>query len=359
MSDTTIIIISGLIIITIIFYIYRRYPRQTQYTGRFSNEKAHYESLISLLKYSITIVVGLLSIIGYMTYSSGKEMRDSVEAENIKLKSEIESMKADIKEDVKDSKERAVRQIDNIKNEATSIARDEARKKIDDVFDKRNLDEFVTDVAEKRIEPQIKAMVDTALSKVKNFNQQRIDSEISEIESDNFILQLNGLKYFELHTQVEFSEDQAARLIAVINKKEVNEVIKTKIAMVLKNKEGNTIKSFFESTMLKGLSNQLNYFAVEYCLMHELKSNIDLFKRAIGNSASKSPYYTDVVLTADRVNPMLLLTLLNDKEIIEYIIINSSQSEVANMKNNIDNNICNTQISKTQISNSYFYSKVK
>ena len=67
-----------------------------------SQEKQHYDSLTSFLKYGLTLITTLITLVGlfvgFITYSNGKEMRDALASEKQMMHDNVKEMKDELKE---------------------------------------------------------------------------------------------------------------------------------------------------------------------------------------------------------------------------------------------------------------------
>lgn len=162
-----------------------------------SPEQLHYKSLIELFKYVIGILTTLFAVIGlavgYMTYSNGTEMRASLKEEREDLNKKMESIEGELrsKEDklvqrqkeledfsmrvISQTQENALKQIGSVRDESIVIARSQAKSSIDDVFDKKNIDQFIEQVAQRRIEPKVQLLVDNNFKKYNALVSNQVD----------------------------------------------------------------------------------------------------------------------------------------------------------------------------------------
>jgi len=139
-----------------------------------SEEKKHYESLISYFKYAITITGSLLTIIIsvgiYFTYKSAVDLRQDVKDNLKETKDEIryslDNSKKDILKlnDVATStmvqvKEQADNTILTIKDKATIEALIASRQKVEETFKKNNIQDLINKTAKDEIETRVDKMV--------------------------------------------------------------------------------------------------------------------------------------------------------------------------------------------------------
>jgi flagellar basal body-associated protein FliL len=195
--------------------------------GRFNDSKAHYDSLISLFKYVISIIILVITlvggVIGYLTFTNSQDMREEFRARRNEAKDEIKEIKDEIRnEKVAMQKEResltlemrlsinkarkeTLEEIDLIKNHASLIAEAEARQKINEVFDKQNLNGFIEELAEQRIKPKIDNLIDRRIVQIKNDEIDKAIEYLRDSKVHNFNI---GYLYLQTNSQLELTEYQ-------------------------------------------------------------------------------------------------------------------------------------------------------
>ena len=211
-----------------------------------SEEEKHYRSLIDLFKYCVTFAGILFTAIAfwvsYVTYKDGQEMRtDRKEArkeilDNLKeMKDEIRSERERMDQKANQSREElaarekelsdkqtelensianlinrstqeisatkgdALRQIAGVKNEATTIARTEAKNRINEVFQTQNLEGFIETVAKDKLEPKIQNLINKSSVGFENqINESqllsRLTSGIRDPDNGYVVYLLDSLK---------------------------------------------------------------------------------------------------------------------------------------------------------------------
>lgn len=150
-----------------------------------SSEKLQYEKLASYFKYLVGITMSAITIVcavaGFLFWNSGKEMREEFNNKNVELRNDFKAIQEDLKQqkasmqfelsklseksnsEIEKTRINAIGEIENVKTYASSEARLEARNKINEVFNNKNFDDFVAQIAKERMEPQIVNLVDQRL----------------------------------------------------------------------------------------------------------------------------------------------------------------------------------------------------
>ena len=347
-----------------------------------SNEKLHYESLISLFKYAVTVLISLIGmvglIIGYLTYSNGQEMRESMDAERKSFNDNINEMKTDLKEkeremqarekvlqekieeNIKESRElvistgnQAIYQIGVIKDEATQIAKIEAQNKINKVFDDKNFDEFVSQIAKNRIEPQINSMVDI---KIEKFNVDDINLILDLIESKDDEKVSAATNYLTSKPNRKLNNAQVERILLILSDNSINVDSRMEIANVLQEYKSPQIINFFKSQLLPGKS--LIYdSALHYLLRSNIPQDFKLYSEFIEKLPDKNTILSNFVYYA-RTDKQELLSILNSTEIVNVLIRSSTKAELKEYERSIKSLCDDFHLPFFEISKSLLFFKI-
>lgn len=309
-------------------------------TRKPSNDELHYASLISLFKYTVSIlgVIGTLFAfgIGWITYSDGKEMRAELKEQRRQMKEEVKEMKSELKEargvmqtqaeDLKQNtlismdqtKRDALSQISGVKENSTLIAQTQAKKSIDAVFDVNNIDQFIIKVAKDRMEPQVKSLVDGAVADLKTKRKFQI---IDDIKTNDHSLITKALNNLKLYPDIEFNEDEINTIFQIIYSDKDPESRWT-LARLFIYRPSNTVTKYFLKDLKDDLfiTEQFNYFVIN---SNERKHLIDVCKHIMSTSDGKTTTalssYVELIRSASIERPDVALMLLNNNELVSNI----------------------------------------
>lgn len=145
-----------------------------------SEEKNHYESLITFLKYSITITGAFLTIIIsvgiYFTFNSTKEMKDDIRSElnatknNISTyldqsQKEIKSLNDYTKTSLIETKSLVDNTLGYVRQEAKNTAIYTSKEKVEEAFRENNIQDLINRTAEDAIKVKIDLMIKDQIQK--------------------------------------------------------------------------------------------------------------------------------------------------------------------------------------------------
>jgi hypothetical protein len=316
--------------------------------ARFNDSKAHYESLINLFKYCIGFFSAFAILIGWTIYKDGQDMRAELRARRLEIKDEIKEMKSDISSEksamkterdsiiremrntVTIARQDALEEIDKIKIHASLIAESEARLKINEVFDARNLNKFVEEIAEQRIKPQINGLVDKKLAEHEMDEVNKAIAYLKNPGDFNFNI---GLSYLQSNPQFTFSEDQITDIIEII--KQTRSDYKYQMMVLLTYRKSPQIIKFYKDEIIY---NPTGHIAVSYSPHYLLANNEEmglvqnfLKKRAL-DGFDKFSEYLNLIALGEQYNMTFLIWVINDKELVQMLQKNFTEYDVKRLK---------------------------
>ena len=334
-----------------------------------NDSKSHYESLISLFKFSLGLFSFFGVAIGYLVYSDGKEMRQELKERKIELNKSVEDMKSDLKQkeqvmrqdlinlsskidnQVNSTKQDAITEITNIKTSASNEAKSEARNKINEVFSNKNFDEFVEKIAKERMEPQINNLVDKKLSSNQNI---LIETAVQNLSSSDRIKLMQGLSYLQLNSSLKLSDNQIKRVISAMEGENLSYRLNYIMILLFRNSEIST--DFFKLELESGNSDTQPQ-AMQYFVYHNIDYN--KFSDCLFTLMykKKDPYiYFNAIEISRNQNKNYLLQLLNSKELVNLLYKYSVSEQANTIKNNIMENLKNN-LKENEIKSTYLFSK--
>lgn len=229
-------------------------PRNTS-SVQFIDAKEHYESLISLFKTCLAIFTALITFIAaiaaYLMYGNAK----------------------DFKEDMKN-------QMEIIKESAEIQAKSEISK----TFDKENLNKYIIEEAQKRIEPQIK---DFTEKQIDFHSKQMVDQAIINLESSNPITQSVGFTSLIVAPQLIFNEKQVSKIISIAEGTKNDAPIRTSICALLSSKPPSPeITTFLKRELLKK-NNTTQTYALTYLTQVGIEQDLNLYSKFSENDPDR------------------------------------------------------------------------
>lgn len=297
-----------------------------------NDSKQHYESLISLFKFSLGLFSFFGVAIGYLVYSDGKEMRQELKERKIELNKNVEDMKSDLKEkeklmrqdlinlsskidnQVHSTKQDAIAEIASVKTSATNEARSEARNKINEVFSNKNFDDFVTKIAKERMEPQIINLVDKRLTQNE---KELIDEAINNIGSLDKSKSILSISYLQTNPRIKLNDNQIQKIINSIEFADDN--YKPSIIGLLLFKKSELTTEFFKKE-LESVNNLNQNFAIQYFAFNKIDYNT--FEEIIYKIIIKNPesgLYINSIEICRPINKSYTLKLLNSIILIDLL----------------------------------------
>jgi len=240
-------------------------PTQSN-TQSFDERKEHYEALITLFKYaigSLTLVITVAGFfIGFTVYSDGREMRAAMREQQTALqqnlmdlnKKELEMQKTLLdlikttREDVSTTGQRAINQINSIREESSSIARAEAKKRIEQVFEENKIEDFIVEITKKELEPQVRQIVD---SKIGETSQAKLEKALRGLVSGDETKQSQSLLYFQNSDPSDWTDEQLKMIVNVMKNVDDNNFIKSEICIYLGLTKSKILDDYFQTELLK------------------------------------------------------------------------------------------------------------
>jgi hypothetical protein len=347
-----------------------------------NEQKEHYESLISLFKYSISLITVLISIIGftvsYITYTNGKDMREDFNQQKIDLKANISDMRArmleseaelktrqaQVQNNIKDlviqtrdevelTKSLAISQIGNIKTMAT----DQARERIDQVFKDRNFDQFVEVVAKKRMEPQIQEMVDRKIKQIEHLDKDRLDQSITDLASNDQSIWQLAIDRINTSPYQKISENQYSRIIDIVDKKREDNNFRAHVNVILLYKDSPVLDKHFQRLIIdQGFDRTSRVSAINYFMKTGKKQDLEFYKEVL--KRNQDPFlYSEFIVVAMTINKELTLALLNDKPIVDFVKLRLSDEQLQRTKETLISNFHTvSNVKNSEYRMSYFFS---
>ncbi|WP_308132010.1 hypothetical protein [uncultured Flavobacterium sp.] len=349
--------------------------------ARINNEKEHYRSLIDLFKFALSLLSVFGIIIGYIVYSDGKEMRQDQKERRIELESNFKDMKQDLekqkaehknelllqKSEMESDRERltkrfedeinwtkaqAIYEIANVKTTSKEIAQTEAKKKINEVFDNKNFDDYVAKIAEERMKPQINDLVDKKLTA--NINVL-IEDAIQNLYSPDMNKFMEGIAYLQINRHIKLTELQIQKIIKATNN--INKDYRPGVIAILLFKESQSSTNFFIKE-LQSENNMSQLFSLQYFAYNNIYAPLsDALYSIISKHSDLYGLYFNAIEASSGINQQHTMSLLNSKQLVDLIYPNIPKEQLQYHKENTLRILKDKDFKEERIISSYFFKK--
>ncbi len=149
-----------------------------------TEEKKHYDSLITFLKYTLGITGSSLTIIIlvgiYFTYQSSTDFKQELKDNLLATKDEIKNSLSESKNEISklyalssktmsDVQEQAEKAILNVRDEAVNEALKASKEKVEQAFKDKNIQNVIDEAVKTEIETRVNTIVTNNLQQMPNF----------------------------------------------------------------------------------------------------------------------------------------------------------------------------------------------
>lgn len=303
-----------------------------------------------------------------MIYSNSQEMRTAMREDRKELEGNLREMKAEL-----NSREQALqlqierildlttKKVDATKEEALNevsrmkdVAKKEARDKIDEVFDDRNFDDFVENVAKERMEPRIKDIVDEKMIVLERRKQAQLNSALDDIQSEENFRVTRGLTFLQANSDIEIDEKQISLLIRAIKRNRIEPNSLISLLGLLLYMKSDAITDFFREDLLDNnrIITDISYYAIMYFSRTDMRQDLSFYKDVI--NYTEHPFNVFVETTGTLGNRELLLEILNSKDIVDRTF--PSYSYLIDLRKRTTDKLTQ-HIKDLDYTNTYFFTK--
>ncbi len=357
-------------------------------------QKIHYESILEYLKYCVSIGAGTITIIVgvaiYFTYSSVKDLKDELRtnAETIQsnlqnkekelqdrqngidsefkerqntfkekedeMKSEVSQYIALARDEISNSRDLADKQINNIKD----IATQQAQNRVEEVFDRRNLEDFIEDVAEKRIQPKVNSIVDSKFKRIDSLKDQKIADEINSLTRNTGLSRLPTLDFIQ-ENRDQLNESHYKMLVNAFY--HTDELSQSKLINILYQSASPVVTQFFKNVIWDTTNWYYKTWGIDRFLTKPNEQSLQFYisyMKPRSESGNDGRYF-DLVSKISKFDIERTLDLLNSKEAVELALIGNNlymyQRTVEDFRNKIRNAL-QANISDNRLDGTYFFS---
>ncbi|MBO9732402.1 MAG: hypothetical protein J7623_27420 [Chitinophaga sp.] len=304
-----------------------------------SQEKLHYDSLISLFKYCVGVFTVIGVVIGWLAYNNGQEMRQAMKEERKEMEERIKEMKGDLRlqemdllkkeeemkkevlklvettgSEVKNTRELAVAQIGSIQGVATT----QARNRIDEIFRNNNFESFVENVARERIEPRINEIVDSKFDSLDDVKMRKVDELISELANSNLAIQRRSLSALQLNFNTRFTETQIKNIISALDEKKISSSLERTVCAMLLGQNSPFINDFFKRRLLAGYADEAS---IESGLTYTMLNKEPMsFYLSVLKAFNETFIYNNFIVYSQLVDKKMTVEFLNNKPLVDLVL---------------------------------------
>ena len=335
--------------------------------SRFNDEKEHYKSLTSLAKWIVSILAAIFTLFGISTYLDGQRLREASEQRTKDLNEEIKEMRAEMKAELKEEKiefrdtkqeledklekeisqtrQQALSEISSIKIVAKTIAENEAKSKINEVFDRKNIDEYIVRIAMERIENNIYNLVDNRFDKNAD---ETTEHAIVSLESNDKFVQAGGYLYFIQNQYIKLADSQYKRIIQSLSDKPEQQILSQILLTRIHPLSTEHFKNLLLDYDADGIA---RIFALQYFVVHELE--YDFVLDYIYKSVKAGRFTIQEPISSVQSHPKFIAQVLNSTKIVDLQKSKMSVDEFKEFQNSIKSAI--GDYIDDNIRNSYFF----
>ncbi len=312
-----------------------------------SEEELHYKSLTNAFKWLVSIgALFLAFIVGlgtFLTYSSFKDLRAEIKDSKDEAKGELREIRleaertaqsvrnrmdgtvTELTSNINHTMDEALGQISGFKD----LAINQAKAKVEDVFEKRNLEGYVEEVAKTRLEGKMTDIADRTLTQ---YEKGKIDRVISDLNSnDSYVLdRAYNILYANINT--EFDNDQIEALLAYVEQRKPAPWMGEQVLSILAAKRSPKIARFFEKSLKDSTS--IGYGSALWNLgAINPSSDIRLFEQYFVDKINKRTALGELI-NNNLTNPSMLLKILNSRIIVDTVYRTYGPATYSEMKGN-------------------------
>ncbi|GGH59690.1 uncharacterized Zn finger protein (UPF0148 family) [Filimonas zeae] len=319
----------------------------------FNDQKQHYESLISLFKYCVTIIGLLITVFGgvvsYVVQTNGedfkkelKEQRERQENSLNKMKDELEKEKdklekksGDLVANIEFLKIRTEAKVDQTRSEALNelsnvkdIAAAEAKNRIEDVFVERNLDGYIVKVAKERYDEKVAKIVNEQFAAKRKELFSKLEHAVDDMNSEDKIIGRDAVATLTFNRS-ELNDDLLDKIGKQVLSGKVSDEMKPSVVGILASFKNEIVHEFFKS-YLYSLKENLRKepvaypMAIRYLLDRHEANDIPFFERLVVDSKDNWLYTELLTEELQRKSGFLLFFLNSRKMVDHYHLVNTS-----------------------------------
>jgi hypothetical protein len=303
----------------------------------FDERKEHYEALLTLFKYaigSLTLVISVAGFfIGFTVYSDGKEMRAAMREQQLSLQQNINELNSKelemqqtlldliktTREDVSLTGQRAISQINVIREESSTVARTEAKKRIEQVFEENKIEDFIVQVTKERLEPEVRRVVSENITAL---NDAKLRKVLRDISSDDESKRELADLFFQNSDPSDWTEEQLERIVNTLAIIDGNNPHKFNASIYLALAKSPVIENYFREEFIKDPQSETSFLAMRYLTKNAdvglLTLFLELFKKT-SSDLRPNFYHRLIDGSLDGRNNNLTISLLNHKEIVDML----------------------------------------
>lgn len=188
----------------------------------------------------------------------------------------------------------------------------------------------------------------------KSRNKQ-IEQAIDNLKSQNQELKTNAITFLSLTQHQGFTDEQLYKLFLLLKSESIDQTTKGTIAYSISNRKSDYATDYF-STALKDPKNvNIKYAAIRYFSNIGIENHLQIFRDLISQSKDKNTEFITLLSYVYSTNRNSLLTIINDKELIENLDVKTLQA----LKLSLPSLKTTWQLSDNELEQSYLNEKIE
>jgi hypothetical protein len=204
----------------------------------------------------------------------------------------------------------------------------------------------------KEFENNAEKKMEEFLFKTRNI---QIEQAIENLKSQNQELKTNALAFLSLTQHQGFTDQQLYKLFLLLKSNDIDQAIKGTIAFTISNRKSDYATDYFSTALKDPKNTNIKYAAIRYFTSIGIENYIHIFRDLISDSKDKNTEFITLLGYIFGVNRNSLVTILNDKELIDKLdknAINSLKLSLPTLKTT-------WQLSDNEVEQSYLNEKLK
>lgn len=266
------------------------YFKGLSYEGNQKLEDKHYETIITLYKYTGGIIALLIGIAAWIIGGNINETRDSANKELENLKSELKEIKSDSDQAVKDTRSEADKQIEHlrkntelfltltknitsmqietIREDAKNLALSSARTRVDEAFKANNVQDEIQKALQNEIGNNLERIVQNEMEDMPLITSLGV--KMSFWEDRSALDQLDSIANFADNPTSKIMAAKHLSLKGVEFEKEINPILMSEFSLKIFNPDSILTRADslkVKKELIKAIFNENNAWTVSYAFV--------------------------------------------------------------------------------------------
>lgn len=334
-----------------------------------TEEELHYKSLTEAFKWLVSVGALFLTFIvalgTYLTYSSFKDLRAEIKDSKEEAKAELREIRleatrtaqdvrekmdgtvADLTSNIHQTRNDAVSQISGFKD----LAIVEAKSKVEDVFERRNLEGYVEEIAKTRLESKMTDIADRTLIQ---YEKGKINQAIYDLNSNDQYTVDRAYNILFANINNELDNDQIEALITYVKNRKSGPWAGESVVSILSAKRSPKVAEYFKQSLRDSTSIGYSYALSNLTTINPI-SDVTVFEQYFVQKVNKRLAFGELVSNTLRDNSMLL-KILNSRIIVDALFRIYGSGTYEEMRANTRKSTASS-LTTSDFESTYFYIK--